>query len=236
MQKKYVAIIFARGNSKGLPGKNLKQLCGKPLIAWSIIHARNVKRIKRVIVSTDSEDIASVALQYGAEIPFKRPNELATDDSPEWLSWRHAINYLKENEGELPDAIISIPATSPLRASEDIDRCLDKFEEGLYDAVVTISNASRNPFFNMVKIEMDNSLSLVLGNNLVSRRQDAPVVYDLATVAYVIKPKYVLENDHLFEGYVGGVLIPKNRSLDIDNLLDFKIAEFLMKESIYNES
>ena len=102
---KTVAFIFARGGSKGLPGKNILPLAGKPLIAWSIEHAKAVKRIGRIIVSTDSQEIADVATQYGAEVPFIRPDELSSDTSPEWLAWRHALGYLREKEGVLPEVI-----------------------------------------------------------------------------------------------------------------------------------
>ena len=122
---KVVAFIFARGGSKGLPGKNIRPLGGKPLIAWSIEHALAVKRIERVIVSTDSEEIAAVARDYGAEVPFIRPAELAQDDSPEWLSWRHALNYLGETTGALPEVMVSVPTTAPLRLAIDIENCLD---------------------------------------------------------------------------------------------------------------
>ena len=94
-----VAFVFARGGSKGLPGKNLRPLAGKPLIAHAIEHALAVPRIERVIVSTDSTDIAQVARDFGAEVPFMRPAELATDDSPEWLSWRHAVDFVRQEEG-----------------------------------------------------------------------------------------------------------------------------------------
>ena len=97
---RYVALICARGESKGLPGKNIKLLEGIPLIGWSIQIALKLKRVSRVIVSTDSEEIAKIALQYGAEVPFIRPKELSLDNSPEWLVWRHAINYLEINENE----------------------------------------------------------------------------------------------------------------------------------------
>ena len=94
---KYIALICARGGSKGLPGKNIKPLNGTPLIGWSIKIAKKVERISRVIVSTDSEEIAKIAIEYGAEVPFMRPQELALDDSSEWLVWRHAINYLEDH-------------------------------------------------------------------------------------------------------------------------------------------
>ena len=109
---KVTAFIFAYGGSKGLPGKNIRPLGGKPLIAWSIEHTLAVKRIERVIVSTDSEEIAAVAREYGVEVPFIRPAELARDDSPGWLAWRYALTFLMETSGSLPDDMVSVPATA----------------------------------------------------------------------------------------------------------------------------
>jgi len=224
-----VAFIFARGASKGLPGKNVRPLCGKPMIAWAIEQAKSVKRISRVIVSTDSEEIAAVARQFGGETPFRRPPELALDDSPEWLSWRHALNYL-QSEGTLPDAMVSVPVTAPLREPGDIERCLDDFALGGADAVVTVSTAHRSPYFNMVKRNEDGSVGLVIPPaGHVSRRQDAPPVFDMATVAYVASPEFVLTRNTLFEGRVRAVEVPPERAIDIDTLLDFRIAEYLMK-------
>ena len=117
---KIIAFIFARGGSKGLPNKNIKILNGKPLIAWSIEHAKKINRIDRVIVSTDSEEIAKIAREFGAEVPFMRPLELATDESPEWLSWQHGLKHLKSIDGCLPDLMLSIPATAPLRNVEGL--------------------------------------------------------------------------------------------------------------------
>ncbi|NBO18357.1 MAG: acylneuraminate cytidylyltransferase family protein [Proteobacteria bacterium] len=229
---KAVAFIFARGGSKGLPGKNVRQLCGKPMIAWAIEQAKAVKRIERVIVSTDSEEIISVARQYGAETPFMRPAELARDDSPEWLAWRHALYYL-QSEGALPEAMVSVPATAPLRTPGDIERCLDNFAQGGADVVVTVSEAHRSPYFNMVKRNEDGTVALVIppAEN-VSRRQDAPAVFDLATVAYVVSPQFVLTKNALFEGRVRAVTVPVERAIDIDTLLDFKLAECLIKGRI----
>lgn len=227
---KAVAFIFARGGSKGLPGKNIRSLCGKPMIAWAIEQAKAVKRIERVIVSTDAEEIAAVARQYGAETPFMRPAELARDDSPEWLAWRHALNYLQSEAG-LPDAMVSVPVTAPLREPRDIERCLDNFAQGGADVVVTVSEAHRSPYFNMVKRNADGTVALVIPpDSNVSRRQDAPTVFDMATIAYVASPEFVLTRNALFEGRVRAVEIPPERAIDIDTLLDFRIAECLMKE------
>jgi CMP-N-acetylneuraminic acid synthetase len=226
---KVVALICARGGSKGLPGKNIRLLAGKPLIAWAIDQARAVERIGRVIVSTDSEQIAAVAREAGAEVPFLRPAELAQDSSPEWLVWRHALNYLKDSDGTYPDALIVIPATAPLRAVSDLEHCLDEYEKGGADMVITVTDAHRSPYFNMVKLLPDGAVSLVIPpEDSITRRQDAPVVYDMATVAYVAMPEFVMTRNGTFEGRVRHVHIPAERALDIDTLLDFRIAECLM--------
>lgn len=226
---KAVAFIFARGGSKGLPGKNIRPLAGKPLIAWSIEHALSVKRIERVIVSTDSEDIAGVARDYGAEVPFIRPAELARDDSPEWLAWRHALNFLRESTGALPEVMISVPATAPLRLSLDIENCLDEYEKDEAEMVITVTDAHRSPYFNMVKKNVDGTVGLVIPPaSAITRRQDAPVVYDMATVCYVANTEFVMTKSATFEGRVRAVFVPTERAIDIDTLLDFWIAESLL--------
>jgi len=224
-----VAIIFARGGSKGLPGKNIRLLGGKPLIAWSIEQALSIKRIVRVIVSTDSEEIAEVARQYGAEVPFIRPEKFSKDDSPEWLAWQHAIKYLMEETEVLPELMISLPATAPLRIEIDIENCLDEYEKGGSDVIITVTDAHRNPYFNMVKTNEDGTVGILNSiDSKISRRQDAPEVYDMATVCYVVKPKFVIDNSSIFEGRVKAVHIPSERAIDIDTLLDFQITESLL--------
>ncbi len=227
-----VALICARGGSKGLPGKNIRPLAGKPLIAWAIEQALAVKWVRRIIVSTDSEEIAAAARAAGAEVPFLRPADLARDTSPEWLVWRHALEYLKANEGGYPDALIVVPVTAPLRAVEDLERCLDEYEKGGADTVITVTDAHRSPYFNMVRSQADGYTSLVIPpDTAVSRRQDAPVVYDVTTVGYVVRPDFVMTRNGIFEGRVRHVRIPHERALDIDTLLDFRIAECLLASS-----
>jgi CMP-N-acetylneuraminic acid synthetase len=227
---KAVAFIFARGGSKGLPGKNIRPLGGKPLLAWSIEHALAVKRIERVIVSTDSEEIADVARAYGAEVPFIRPAELAGDKSSEWLAWRHALNFLLETSGALPDAMVSVPTTAPLRLPVDIENCLNLYEKDDADMVITVTEAHRSPYFNMVTNNTDGTVGLVIPpQSTISRRQDAPAVFDIATVAYVARPDFVMTHNALFEGRVRSVLVPPERAIDIDTLLDFEMAECLLK-------
>lgn len=225
---KPVALICARGGSKGLPGKNIKPLSGKPLIAWSIEQALGVERVERVMVSTDCEEIAGVARQYGAEVPFLRPAELSQDNSPEWLVWRHALGYIRETEGDFPDALLVVPPTAPLRSVVDLDNCLDQYRDNDFDIVVSVTDAHRNPYFNMVRRNHDETVNVVIsaGESIV-RRQDAPVLYDMTTVAYVTSPGYVVEHEGIFGGRVGYVHVPPERALDIDTALDFRIAECL---------
>jgi CMP-N-acetylneuraminic acid synthetase len=231
---KATAFIFARGGSKGLPGKNIRLLAGKPLIAWSIEHAQSVKRIERVIVSTDSDEIASVAKAYGACVPFMRPKELAADSTPEWLAWRHALNFLRDTEGQLPNVMVSVPATAPLRQPIDIENCLDEYAMGDVDVVITVTESHRSPYFNMVKENDDGSVGLVIPpTDTIARRQDVPVVYDMATVAYVIRPEFVFTSDAIFKGRVRAVQVPKERAIDIDTLLDFQISEHLLTHKKY---
>jgi len=231
--KDIIALICARGGSKGLPGKNILPLAGKPLIGWAIEHAASVSRINRVIVSTDSEAIAKTAISFGAEVPFIRPADLSRDDSSEWLVWRHALKYLFEERGRLPYALVSVPATAPLRSHMDIGNCLDEYHKGDVDVVITVTDAHRSPYFNMVKIDATNNVSLVnASKKKFSRRQDVPIVYDITTVAYVARPEFVFTHNSIFEGRVRAVKVPKERALDIDTPLDFKIAECLIKQGI----
>ena len=229
-----IALICVRGGSRGLPGKNIRLLAGKPLVVWAIEAAKSVNRIYRVIVSTDSEEIASIARDYQAETPFIRPSELARDDSPEWLVWRHTVKYLRDIEGVCPDALVIVPATAPLRLPIDIENCLDEYEKGEVDVVVTVTAAHRNPYFNMVKMMEDDRVELVIPTQTqIFRRQDVPAVYDLTTVAYAVRPEFVLKCNGIFKGRVRAVKVPAERALDIDTLMDFKIAECLMGSQIF---
>jgi N-acylneuraminate cytidylyltransferase len=225
---KTVAFIFARGGSKGLPGKNTRTIGGKPMIAWSIEQALAVRRIERVIVSTDSDEIATISKQYGAEVPFIRPAHLATDSSPEVLSWRHGLEYLKETTGSMPEVMVSLPATAPLRSITDINNCLDEYEKNLSDVVITVSDSHRSPYFNMVRQNSDGTYGLVNPPaSAINRRQDAPVVYDMATVCYVVNSEFIMSHESIFEGRVSAIHVPIDRAIDVDTLLDFQIAEML---------
>lgn len=232
IKSKVVGAIFARGGSKGLANKNIMELGGKPLIAHAIEHALSTKQISRVIVSTDSNEIASIAREYGADVPFLRPSELATDDSPEWLSWRHLIHFIEEDEGSLPDALVSVPATAPLRLTIDIENCIKEFFAQKPDIVITITDAHRHPSFNMVKENTNGTYGLVTPlEKKIFRRQDTSCVFDMTTVCFVADPNFVIKHEGTFDGKVIAVKIPKSRSIDIDTSFDFEFAEYLMRKS-----
>lgn len=226
-----IAFIFARGGSKGLPQKNIKPLDGKPLIQYSIETALATAGIEQVFVSTDDAAIASVARAAGAEI-IERPAELATDTSPEWLSWRHAIDYVRAIYGDF-DVFVSLPATSPLRDETDVSAAIKQLLDTGADICISVTPANRSPYFNMVKQNEDDYVELVNRPATgVYRRQDAPEVFDITTVVYAAKPEFVLEKNALFDGKVTSVLIPKDRAVDIDDIYDFMLAEAIVKRKL----
>ena len=227
-----VAFIFARGGSKGLPRKNVRLLGGRPLIAYSIDVARATPGVSRVVVSTEDEEIAEIASRCGAEVPFMRPPELARDDTPEVLAWQHAIETLRRQEdGAALDVFLSLPPTAPLRAVEDVRHVLDAFAEGGSDAVLCVTEPHRNPYFNMVKLD-DNGYArpVIEADKPVVRRQDAPPVFDVTTVAYALRPDYVMSGRDLFAGRVRVVTVPLERAVDIDTEFDLRFAEFLLTQ------
>ena len=218
------AFIFARGGSKGLPEKNIKPLAGKPLLQYSIDTALASPSIDLVFVSTDDEQIAKIAKEGGA-IVINRPAELASDTSPEWLSWRHAIEWVQAHYGNF-DGFVSLPATSPLRDVEDVEAAINKLIATEADICISVTPANRSPFFNMVKQTESGMVELVnKPQGEVARRQDAPAVFDITTVVYATTPDFVLNNYGLFSGKVTSIEVPKERAVDIDDIYDFRLAE-----------
>lgn len=220
------AFIFARGGSKGLPGKNILELGGIPLLAHGIRLAHSMERIERVFVSTDDEQIADVTKRFGAEL-ISRPKELATDTASEWMAWQHAINHVRSLGLDF-DVFLSLPATSPLRNALDVDQCLDALQSDT-DVVITVTPSARSPYFNMVSADAAGLVHVVLGAADFKRRQDVPPVYDITTVAYVARPDFILNHERLFDGRVRSVIVPKERAVDIDDEYDFKMAQILLE-------
>ncbi len=225
---KTYAFIFARGGSKGVPRKNIRELNNKPLIEYSIEVAKEIDEISSIFVSTDDVEIANIAKKLGVEV-IPRPKELAQDNSPEWLAWKHAVQWVYKSKGEF-DKFVSLPTTSPLRNDKDVKGAINLLK-GETDIVITITDTTRSPFFNMVKVDNDNYAKLLVeSDNIFTRRQDAPKAFDMTTVAYVSSPEFILRNNNLFDGRVKAYKVPNERAIDIDTELDFSIAEFLIKE------
>ncbi len=220
-------FIFARGGSKGLVGKNIKLLHGKPLIGYSIESAQDTPEIDKVFVSTDDAEIAKIAESFGA-IVIDRPKVLAGDTSAEWDAWRHAIEYVREEYGDF-DLFISLPATSPLRAVNDTQAAINELLNSGADICISITPANRSPFFNMVTLNNNGYAELVNSpKESVLRRQDAPTVFDITTVVYVAKTEFILQKYGIFSGKVATINVPKERAVDIDDIYDFMMAESIM--------
>ena len=220
------AFVFARGGSKGVPGKNIKFLGNKPLLAYSIEMARNLDHIERTFVSTDDAEIAKIAREWGAEV-IDRPPELAQDNSPEWLAWQHAVTHVEQKYGKF-DVFVSLPTTSPLRSKDDVQACLLALSSEV-DVVITVTEASNNPFFNMVSIDDKGRACLFNdGQEIYIRRQDVPMAYNMTTVAYVIRAEFVMKAQGVFDGVVKAVEVPQERAIDIDTPVDFEIARCLI--------
>jgi hypothetical protein len=223
-----IAFIFARGGSKGIKNKNLLKFNNTTLLGHAISQAKKSKYIKKIFVSTDSKKIAAKAIIYKAEVPFLRPKNLAKDNSPEILSWKHAIIFLKNKLNINPEYIVSIPTTSPLRNVSDIDKCIQKAIKNKLDMVFCVSKSQKNPFFNIL-IKKNNKLKVIENKKNITRRQDAPECFDMTTVCYVFKPDYIIKNSNFFKGNTGFVEIPKERSIDIDSYFDYKIINLIKK-------
>jgi CMP-N-acetylneuraminic acid synthetase len=228
-------VIGARGGSQGVPGKNIRPLLGKPLIAWSIEQALACPRIRRVVVSTDSPAIAEVARAHGAEVPYMRPAELATSTAGKWEVWQHALQACDAHyAGEPVDLFVDLDCTSPLREVEDISRAIEQFERSPgVDAVFSVCEARKNPYFNMLEAEEDGRLRIckALPKPLV-RRQDAPQVLEHVASVYVLSPAYLRRGTGLLSGRTQGYLMAPERSLDIDCEFDFELVEYLMRKRL----
>jgi CMP-N-acetylneuraminic acid synthetase len=228
-RKGLTVFIFARGGSKGIKDKNIRPVAGKPLIAHSIACALACRSVARVLVSTDSEAIAAAARAHGADV-LMRPAHLASDDSPELLSWKHAVAASGAFGADGQDLFVSLPATSPLRSPADVDGAVEKFRAGGCDILFGITPSRRSPYLNMVTVGADGLIRVVIDGSSSYRRQDVPDVYDITTCVYVTTPAYVTAcQGRLIDGRVGHVVIPPERSLDIDDPFDLHLAELLLE-------
>ena len=222
-------FIFARKGSKGVPGKNTKLLAGKPLVKHAIECVGTTKHVNQIVVSTDCVDVATIANDLGVKVLI-RPDALCGDDSPEWLSWQHAI------ENVATDMFVSVPTTCPLRSPDDIDAVIEAlgqegWKRGEPAAAVTVTPAQHNPFYQAVHRNKANIIYPVIPSigmvKRPARRQDAPEVFNIVGVAYAAWPDYIRTSSSLFAGKITSVVVPNERALDIDTPFDFEVAESL---------
>lgn len=216
-----LALIPARGGSKGIPRKNVRPIAGKPLIAWTIEAARNAAGVSRVVVSTEDEGIAAIAREWGAEVPFMRPAELATDEAPGLAPVLHAAESLPGH-----DDLILLQPTSPLRGAEHVSALLAFAADRQASSVVSVCEAGKHPAW-MYRMDGEGRLEPLMADD-ATRRQELPAAWALNGAMYWIRTAQLLESRTLISPNSLGYPMDAESSTDIDTPLDWRIAEFLL--------
>jgi CMP-N,N'-diacetyllegionaminic acid synthase len=228
---KRLCTICARGGSRGVKGKNIRVLLGKPLIAHSIEQARAAGLFDLLAVSSDSDEILGVAREWGCDYLIKRPDELATDQAAKLPVIRHCVAEVERITGSTFDTLVDLDATSPLRVPEDIRNAVVLLEESGAGNVVTAMPARQSPYFNLVELDANGIVHLSKPlQTAVARRQDAPTCYDMNASIYVWRHKVLFESATLFNPDTRLYVMPEDRSIDIDSELDFGFVEYLKSQ------
>ena len=229
---KLLATICARGGSKGVKNKNIRLLLGKPLIAYSIKALKSWNKADRIICSTDNEKIKEIAKEFGAETPFIRPSELATDTADKLSVLKHAVNFCEKEQGFTYDYIIDLDPTSPLRKVKDIENAYTKFINSKADLLLSAYKSHKNPYFNMLELDEKGYayISKEPKHSIVARQQ-APVVYSVNASIYIYRRNFLIETSNILDGKVI-IYEMSNLSIDIDRELDFKFIEYILKEGL----
>ena len=234
MKPKIIAIIPARGGSKGLPRKNVRLLNNKPLIYYTIREALGSKSLDRIIVSTEDKEITELAKAYGAEV-ITRPAELAKDDTPILSVFQHAIQHLEEVEHYHPEVIVILQPTSPLRIAEDIDGVIEKFLQTDCDSVVSVCEVECPPQW-MYTLKGDRLQPVIKEEKKTFRQQDVPEAYRLNGTVYVTHRDVIMKQNTVMGNDTRAYIMPLERSIDIDTETDFKLAEVLMRQMEYRQT
>ena len=222
---KVLGLIPARGGSKGIFRKNIKNLCGKPLIAWTIEAALKSSKIDRLVVTTEDNEIAEIAKSYGADVPFMRPTELAEDSTPGISPVLHAIEQLPNF-----DSVLLLQPTSPLRTSDDIDGIVDFAFSKNADSVASVFHSPVHPYW--VYKSNNSKLTPFIDNNFVACRQKLPDAFSLNGSMYLGTPNWLLENKAFISPDTYGYLMPKSRSYDIDDHDDWTVVESILSNKL----
>lgn len=228
-----LGLIPARGGSKGIPGKNIIPLAGKPLLAYTCEAAFGSNRLSRVLLDTDDLKIATIGKQFGAEAPFLRPDNLAQDDTPILPVIQHALKWLEEHDGYIPQAVVLLQPTSPLRRREHIDAAVDIFIENKADTVVSVLEVPHqfNPV-SVMKLVENGRLKPYHEGSMILRRQDKPRVLARNGPAVLVIRREVIERGQLYGERVFPYLMGRIESLDVDDETDLEIAEYWLQRGL----
>lgn len=225
-----LATICCRGGSKGVPNKNIRLLQGMPLIGHTILQAQKSKWINDLIVSTDSQEILETAKKFGAQVPFLRPENLASDTASKWPVFIHALEFYEKHFGVEVEYLVDLDVTVPLKQASDIDAAIQlAMSRKDVDVVITGYEPERNPYFNMMEIDKDGYAQIVKKSDTpIVRRQDAPVVYSLSPAAYVVKKSALYDFEHWSKAKCLISPMPRDTAVDIDTEFDFSLVEFIL--------
>lgn len=226
-EKKILAVIPARGGSKGIPRKNIKKLNGKPLIAYTIEEAKKSGYIDKLIVSTEDREIAKISKIFGAEVPFLRPKELSNDNTPGIDPILHAVNWFKGKDCNF-DYVMCLQCTSPFRKYSQIDEAIEKLIKLDGDSIVSVCESEITPYW-MKKVEDGKLKDFINSNVFYTRRQDIPKVYRLNGAIYMARTQVLMNIKNWYSKNTLSYIMDKISSVDIDDMIDFKFVEFLMK-------
>ena len=230
--KTILGLIPARGGSKGLPRKNIKPLLGKPLIAWTIEQSLASKYLDRVVVSTDDKEVAEISKKYGAEVPFMRPKELAEDNAKGIDVVLHTIDWLEENDQRKQyDLLMLLQPTSPLRKSEDIDKVIELLFLKKAKEIVSVCEVDHHPLWANTLPENGCMKNFIRKEIMNKNRQELPVYYRLNGAIYLAYCDYIREQKSFLGSETFAYIMPKERSIDIDDDIDFRLAKILLDKN-----
>lgn len=224
-----VGAICARGGSKGVPRKNLREIGGRSLLAHAVACAQEARTLHRIVVSTDDAEMAAAARRYGAEVPFMRPAELAQDQTSKWDVFRHLVSTLEGQDGRRVDVLVDLDTGVPLRRPDDVDGCVNQLLAGSAEVVVTAYEPERNPYFNMVEPGPDGFCRIVKQPaEPIVARQAAPPVYALSPAVYAITRDALWRVEHWSQARLQVYPIPRLRAIDIDTEADLRLVECIL--------
>jgi CMP-N,N'-diacetyllegionaminic acid synthase len=222
-------IGFRKG-SKGVLNKNTRNFCGKPLFEWSLDQLKNIKGIEGFCVSTDDKKAYERCLELGAIDIGLRSKSLSNDTSAKFSVWQDSAKKINSH-GISFDALLDLDCTAPLRQSSDIYNAIDAFKSSSSDVVMSICEARKNPYFNIMEEDADGFLKISKGDGKIFSRQTAPNVYEHASSTYIIARTFLEEGNYLYDARIKGFMMPFKRTIDIDTELDWDIASFLFSQS-----